>query len=141
MKSVEEMNCWSLDAYNASSKSAVQAAAEGVPCDEDTLLCTDGSTGPLCGSCKDGYTFNSAQSQCVACESASFTTPIISVSVVGLIVLVITVLRWRGVSMKALQRLPLFSLLKHIDKGTLKVRGRYDGLRLSRHKDCIVSMI
>jgi hypothetical protein len=133
--------CWTIDAYNTSSRSAEQAAEEEGPCDTDKLQCTAGSTGPLCGSCKDGYTFNSAQSQCVACESASFTTPIIIVGVFGLIVLVITVLRWRGVSMKALQRLPSFSLLKHIDKGTLKVRGRYDGLRLSQHKDCIVSMI
>jgi hypothetical protein len=66
----EVINCWTIDAYNASSKSAIQAAEEGGSCDTDALQCAEGSTGPLCGSCKDGYTFNSAYATCVACDSA-----------------------------------------------------------------------
>ena len=66
----EVINCWTLDAYNASSRSAVQARMHGGSCNEDALQCAEGSTGPLCGSCKDGYTFNSAHASCVACDSA-----------------------------------------------------------------------
>ena len=71
-----------------------------------------------------------AQSQCVACESAF--DPIIIVSVVGLIMLVITVLRWRGVSMRRFG-VAFVSLLNTLIRH-FKVRGRFDGLRLSRHK-------
>ena len=117
----EVQNCWTIDAYNASSKSAMQAAEEGGPCYEDTLQCTEGSTGPLCGSCLDGYTFNSALSQCVLCESASNLNPIIIMSSIGFSGLVAAVLRWRGFNLQKYVRLPSFPFLKHADKGTLKV--------------------
>ena len=76
----------------------------------------------MCGSCLDGYTFNSALGLCVACESAKNTTPIIVVCILCLLGLAALALR-RSQKFKCdscLRYLHL-STMHHIDKGTLKV--------------------
>ena len=62
--------CWSVDSHNATW------------CNADRLLCRRGSTGPLCGSCLDQFTFNSALSACVeVSKSLPCISSIMSISV------------------------------------------------------------
>ena len=100
-------------------------------CDPNALLCTKGAIGPLCGSCSDGYTFNSALSLCVECGSSSNTSPIYVAC--GLLVALSTA----ALLKKALKRRnggghgavavtgfflkPIFRVLRQVDKGQLKV--------------------
>jgi hypothetical protein len=76
----------------------------------------------VCGSCLDGYTFNSALGLCVACESAKNTAPIIVVCILCLLGLAVLALR-RSQKFKCDSCFGYLHLstMHHIDKGTLKV--------------------
>ena len=111
-------NCWAVEAYNSSSK---LFSLEN--CESDSLLCLRGSGGPLCGSCMDGFTFNSAISICVECTDSTNTTPIIVMSILGFIFVGVAVLHFRGIKLRcsAMPNIPCLSILMHIDTGTLKI--------------------
>jgi hypothetical protein len=85
-----------------------------------------GSEGILCGSCEDGYTFSNALSLCVECDSSPNLVPMYIFAAIGFMGMVAGVLRLCGLRLSAksemgiLQVLP-FSLLKHVDKGMMKV--------------------
>jgi hypothetical protein len=124
-------SCWSIDAYSANASSSSSASissssqtavvVNGDPCDSDTLMCIEGSTGPLCGSCLDGYTFNSALSLCVACESASNTTPLMLMGAFAAVAVIALVLQLRGFDFGACLAYFRLGILRHIDEGTVKV--------------------
>ena len=67
----------------------------------------------------NGYTFSSALALCVACESASNTTPIIIMGVLCIIGIIAIALRSRA--RDAVKKWQCLSILKHVDKGDLKV--------------------
>ena len=94
--------------------------AEAARCDAFTAACAHlPLTSCLFSVFQDGFTFNSALSQCVLCESASNTDPIIVMSTFGFLLIVALVVYLRGfrIPESAMQRLPL-SIVKHIDKGS-----------------------
>ena len=67
----------------------------------------------------DGYTFSSSLALCVPCESASNTTPIIIMGVLCIIGIIAIALRSRA--RDAVKKWQCLSILKHVDKGDLKV--------------------
>ena len=67
----------------------------------------------------DGYTFSSSLARCVPCESASNTTPIIIMCVLGTVGIIAFALRSRAKD--AVKQWKCLSVLKHVDKGDLKV--------------------
>ena len=81
-------------------------------------MCSEGAKGPLCNSCMDGYTFNSALSSCMPCGSDATMIPLALASALGFLGLAVLALQWRGVKLDAYLRL---SVLKLVDTGTLKI--------------------
>ena len=48
--------CWTL------------AAIQNQSCDGDALLCGEGASGIVCGSCDNGYTFSNFERRCISCN-------------------------------------------------------------------------
>ena len=91
-------------------------------CDSDKLLCAPGSRGPLCGSCEDGYTYTAALSRCAPCESSDYTVPISVIGGVFLVGAVFLVAHKLGYELPTrVLKYPPFTVLKHVDRGKLKV--------------------
>lgn len=80
-------SCWALDSYSTTSTSST--------CNEDdaSLLCRTGSSGPLCGSCDNGFTFNGPLAQCVPCGTAGSLLAPIAVSALVLLAVVVLLTR------------------------------------------------
>jgi hypothetical protein len=86
--------------------------------------------GPMCGSCVSGYTFSSSASLCVECSSSTNFSPLIVMAVVLVLVGAVVVVRVArgggGGGGSVLPRClaaaePLVRVVRHIDKGELKV--------------------
>jgi hypothetical protein len=100
--------CWTFPAYNHSLQ---------YQCDQDDLLCTEGASGPLCGSCTEGYVYRGETKTCSTCGSAK-TFAFTVVGIVGgiLFVVAVSTLAYRNHWID-LSRLHLDSF----DSGSLKV--------------------
>lgn len=123
----ELYNCWIESSFNSSI------------CNSDDLMCQKGSTGVLCGSCISSYTYNSALRACIACDSDTSIIPAyIILSFIGLIIFSLFLFIIKdskffggggyGVTLIKLEVMknhllsyPPFSILKHIDRGMIKV--------------------
>jgi hypothetical protein len=53
----------------------------------DSVVCTAGSTGPLCGACKVGWTYNSSQRKCTLCGQSTTWLQAFGILVAALLVL------------------------------------------------------
>jgi len=65
-------SCWTAD--------NITTDVESGPCEENTLLCMEGSRGPLCGSCETHYIFKPISRVCEPCDRAvkwTFVTAIV----------------------------------------------------------------
>lgn len=90
-------------------------------CQDSTLTCKEGSLGPLCGSCMDGFTYSSSLRVCTTC--ADWTVSVVITS--GALVCI----GFLGyVSNKCPRRLPLsiivswsLAIVKHIDMAKYKI--------------------
>ena len=105
-------SCWGAAGYEETSGRCVP----------DRLLCNKGSTGYLCGSCIDGFTFSSAQAKCVKCGSSNSTLPLILAAVLVVVAVVAVALYVNGFKPPpVVARMAVFQSLGKLDKGTLKV--------------------
>ncbi len=70
---------------SSSSSSSPSDSGSLLRCDADALQCKPGARGVLCGACIDGYTFNSALSECAACGDAASVGPVVGAGLVLLL--------------------------------------------------------
>ena len=105
-------SCWDASSFNSTECSA-----------QEELLCEEGAQGFLCQSCENGYTFSSALSKCLECESADNMVPIVVIGIVAGLVLVVVALYALGHL-----RLPEWvikrctvGMLRHVTKAYLKI--------------------
>jgi hypothetical protein len=59
--------CWNVNVTSFTDMSSSE-------CDSNTLICDVGSEGPLCGSCKQGYVYESISRRCKVCSTSSHIT-------------------------------------------------------------------
>ena len=106
----DKLDCWSIFT-NASDS-----------CTSDSLQCTLGSTGPLCGSCDAGFFYSSSDYVCQSCSN-SHVSKAVSVLVVGLVVGVLAGSLYSGVLEvpKGMQNTWIVGLFQRIDSGILRV--------------------
>ena len=76
-------SCWTI------------GSIESDACDNDELLCKDGSIGPLCGSCSSGWTYESASSTCIPCNGLSNASDIAIIVVVAILMLLAVIIFFR----------------------------------------------
>jgi hypothetical protein len=102
-------SCWKVKTFNASQ------------CNRDDLQCIEGSGGPLCGSCLEGYVYRSAINKCTTCKSSQgllfAVITLFSVAVLLAIVLFEVNRRFKLIK-KVRKALEVFSF---VDGGSLKV--------------------
>jgi hypothetical protein len=104
------LSCWELDKFDEDDEQ----------CDINTLQCRDGSEGPLCGACSDGFVFRGNANACVACEGAQSESIVICICV-GVLMTIIFVIYKKRDSLKT-SKISALQFLLHIDSGSLKVR-------------------
>jgi hypothetical protein len=108
--------CWNAAEYTSH---------EGA-CNSDSLLCSHGARGPLCGSCDDGFIYSSAERVCVAC-GVSQTRVLVAVGVVLFVAFFAVGLRssahhFRQLSLsKWAESSWVLGTLRQIDSGALRV--------------------
>jgi hypothetical protein len=99
-------------------------------CQDASLTCVTGSTGPLCGACKEGYTFSAALSRCDLCGGAWYQVIIVvSVGVVAAVLLwtmrsgTITVPQFaqKQFNLAPTLPIPIIGVIASIDSGALKL--------------------
>ena len=79
--------CPRLTCKGSSPESSTCWESNVTSCDADKLLCAQGSSGPLCGSCEPGFVYSSSTLTCVSCTGSleAILVPFFSVlAVVGL---------------------------------------------------------
>jgi hypothetical protein len=105
----DSLDCWRLSA----NKSDV--------CQSDVLQCTLGATGPLCGSCDDGYFFSTNDLLCQSCSAPKQRT-VIFLSLY-LIIGAVVVSLYTGILNipNRMQQTVIFGILNKFDSGTLRV--------------------
>jgi uncharacterized protein (DUF983 family) len=97
--------CWKFENFTSSS----------LKCDANTLICTEGAIGPLCGSCDLGYVYNAEIKSCSSCGDAkkfAYTALFFS----GFMIIVVVALR---VGYQQDNKLSHF--VRSLDSGSLKV--------------------
>jgi hypothetical protein len=63
--SVNQTSCWLPQCYGEHN------SCPAARCDSDSLQCTEGARGPLCGSCESGYSYSSSSQKCLTCQFSS----------------------------------------------------------------------
>jgi len=97
--------CWKYENFTSSSNK----------CDANTLICTEGAIGPLCGSCDFGYVYNAEIKSCTSCGDAkkfAYTALFFT----GFMIIVIFAL-----TVGYQQDNKLSRFVKSLDSGSLKV--------------------
>lgn len=59
-------SCWDLSDYVYDDNDIINEY--GMNCESDHIQCIEGSGGPLCGTCLDGYAFSSVKEKCLSCK-------------------------------------------------------------------------
>jgi hypothetical protein len=93
-------------------------------CGADSLLCKEGSLGPLCGACREKYTYNVVINGCEKCKhSAENILLYIGITIVNLFVLALVVYMVIKESPQnyRIRNNSLVKLLANVDSGSLKV--------------------
>lgn len=90
-------------------------------CESDSLQCTLGATGPLCGSCESGYFYSSTALVCQPCNSAKLKNLI--VPGIGLFIgIVVAALYSKTLFIpEGMRRTWIFFVFQRLDSGTLRV--------------------
>jgi hypothetical protein len=114
--------CPRLTCTGAFPTSACWSPSNITSCNPDEQMCLDGSAGPLCGSCLDGYSFSNSALICEKCPENGISGD----SAVDILLLTVCILLGLAVYFGylkfpawALGTAP-FSWIKHIDNGMLK---------------------
>jgi hypothetical protein len=84
------------------------------------LQCRKGSFGPLCGSCKLGYTYKGEHNRCVTCHKVS----VLGVTTIGFFSLIaLVLLTYRTLPLEKMPNLivGIVNVLYSIESGSLKV--------------------
>jgi len=89
-------------------------------CNRDALLCSNGATGPLCGSCGAGYVYSSADRYCITCTQ-SVARLIFMVSGALMLLITFVIVKVKNIRFKRWERTWLGNLMKHIDSGPGRV--------------------
>lgn len=113
--------CWSLYAYNLSNyfENTSDYARLKTKCNADHLLCSEGSYGPICGSCKEGYIYQFEAKGCKPCASSGSNLNTKNL-VIGIIVLAVLLFVFITSSFRTYLRL-LWTFITSFDGGSLKV--------------------
>jgi hypothetical protein len=99
-------------------------------CNEDSLMCAEGSTGPMCGSCLDGWRYHAAERKCMKCNEKLWLTGFIIIITVISVAGLIFILRhgyfhipplFHDLCGQEKLHVPLIGMLYHVDSGVLKV--------------------
>lgn len=112
----DSLSCWDITMY--SDENNVEA------CNSDTLLCTKGSRGALCGSCETNYVFSSADRICISCSVSQGRAVLVLSVTASLVFLCLVLAAWMrryGIITKFVQKTPLWGVLKQVDNGALRV--------------------
>jgi len=110
--------CWSSNGLSNNSQ-----------CDTDVLQCAEGSQGPMCGSCLEGWRYTASSRRCVQCSERLWLTGFIVCIVILVLGGLITFFRDGFLTIPSQFHstfgdkihIPLIGLLSHIDTGVLKV--------------------
>jgi len=96
-------------------------SAENVTSCASDLLCSTGAVGPLCGACKEDFTYSSVNRKCSPCEEANTLTLAMGGAVV-VAVLVALAFHHELVALPHAARASWFAqTLLVLDSGTLKI--------------------
>jgi len=91
-------------------------------CHSDELQCRDGSYGPLCGSCREGYIYSSTNQVCNTCQDAGVFAAVVLGAGAVLIVAPFLALFWGLCTLPQwLQRCWLVGVARNLDSGTLRI--------------------
>ena len=88
--------------------------------DESRLLCSNGASGPLCGTCDYGYIFKASSRRCERCAGAQLKSFII-LGVMGAVGALAALVFLFGVELPCLRGNRVIHFFRCIDSGSLKV--------------------
>jgi hypothetical protein len=115
---LEVKSCWDFRSYSGN------VGYEKGRCNADELLCVPGANGPLCGSCKDGFIYSSADRTCIACK-ASMARVIVALGTLACVALLVALTFVRARPSRALAEFMktfwLWGILRQVDGGALRV--------------------
>mmetsp|Transcript_31113 Transcript_31113/g.40023 ORF Transcript_31113/g.40023 Transcript_31113/m.40023 type:complete len:405 (-) Transcript_31113:1385-2599(-) len=100
--------CWTLHGFN------------NTQCYENSALqCSEGSFGPLCGSCEQGYVYSVTSRTCDSCneETKVFTYLIMT----GLFILLLMMVMFSNLDEEHQWKQRFRGLIRYVDSGSLKV--------------------
>jgi len=107
---VTHSECWS------------QESVDNGECDSDELTCSEGSHGPLCGSCKSGYYFSAFALNCLECAQGSTTNTYIVLCVVLVIFVVLTLMYFEILQVpEVVSGSLLYQSAQKVEAGVIKV--------------------
>jgi hypothetical protein len=93
-------------------------------CGADSLLCKEGSLGPLCGACREEYTYNVVINGCEKCKHSAVNILLyIGITIVTLFVLalVVYIVIKETPQNSRIRNNSLVKLIANVDSGSLKV--------------------
>jgi hypothetical protein len=105
-------NCWKYTHFDSTNASLFY-------CNSDQLQCSRGAGGPLCGSCLDGYLFQSVANTCQECGHVQLVS-YVALACVVFVVLAIVIYFAHG-DRFGVYDWELVRWLLNIDRGSLKV--------------------
>jgi hypothetical protein len=102
------MDCWTMTGFNRSF------------CEGDQMMCSEGSTGPLCGTCIKGYHYDSGDRRCKNCLSSISSFVNISLFLLAMFGFIAAVNIWERVAHNNLAFI-VTTFFQNMESGTLKV--------------------
>ena len=151
--SLAPLACWHRSAFINASEAAytrhLQSSEYSLQldlpqCTEHRLMCTQGSVGPLCGSCDNGFVFSTSSRLCINCQRPITFVPLLMLGIFLVVVMVLWCIlleaRKNGLNEAHFQKLHHIcraffldfvynsrtktktkNLFRHLDRGMLKV--------------------
>jgi syndecan 4 len=113
---VNGTSCWSSWHFNETWFNSLSNSSAIHDCDTDSIQCTEGASGALCGSCDSGYVYSASDASCVACGEFWLSGTIVTVIVICLAGLI-----YYQSKQLDLSTYSLFQFFGHFDGGSLKV--------------------
>lgn len=105
--------CWSELSFNSTSLSLIASN-----CDSNHLICSQGAVGPLCGSCKEGFIYQSETKTCKSCADTSLSIRILVMSLIIFMILFFLVIIFQSRNKKFDD---VKKLISCFDSGSLKL--------------------